>query len=77
MLNNSSIALQVPGRMADREAEARARRFAQEAAAVEGRAFWLTGGMRVLRHGGAVLLTRVQHVKVGPGSALKPSPGQP
>ncbi len=64
--------LLVPGRMADRMTEARARRLAAEAAPAAGHTFWLTGGLSSAVHSGAALVARVRHVDVRPGSMLAP-----
>lgn len=66
--------LQVQGRIADRQAEARARRLAAEAgdADVE-RTFWLTDRLQALRASSDTILSRVHRLRVRSGSALAPA----
>jgi hypothetical protein len=77
MYNSYSTPKQNPGRMADRMAEASAQRLAAEGAADTERTFWLTSGIRAIRSSGASLVTRVRHVHVRSGSALRPSQTRP
>lgn len=68
--------LQVPGRIADRHAEARARRFEAEAAAPGGRAdraLWLTDRVHAIRSSAGAVLNRVHPTGVRPGSTLTPT----
>jgi hypothetical protein len=70
--------LQVPGRIADRQAEARARRLAAEAkgAAAEGEGnFWLSDGIATLRVSGGAVLRRVRRkqIRVTAANATAPS----
>jgi hypothetical protein len=66
--------LQVQGRMADRQAEARARRLAAEAgdADVE-RTFWATDVIRSGLTGGGSVLARLRGIRVRRGSTLTPT----
>jgi hypothetical protein len=65
--------LLVPGRMADRMAEAQARRLAAEARATSTRTFWLTGELRSAIHSSAAILARLRHADVRPGPRLSSS----
>ena len=64
--------LLVPGRMADRMAEAQARRLAAEARAASMRTHWLTGELRSATSTSAALVARLRHVHVPLGSRLSP-----
>ncbi len=77
MWNNYTVDMQNPGRMADRQAEARAQRLADEASSADPSSSWLMNGVRAIRHSGAVLVTSVRHVHVRSGSALGHSHGRP
>ena len=77
MYNSYSIPQQNPGRIADRQAEARAHRLATEGRDTEAQSFWLTSGIRAVRTSGASLVTRVRGVHVRSGSALRPSRTRP
>jgi hypothetical protein len=68
--------LLVRGRIADRQAEARARRLAAElkGAEEEGeRAFWLTDGIAALRASGGSVLRRVRRREFRAGSVAAPA----
>lgn len=66
--------LQVQGRIADRQAEARARRLAAEAGhADEHRVFWATDVIRSGLAGGGDVLARLRGLRVRRGSALSPA----
>jgi hypothetical protein len=67
-----STPLQVPGRMADRQAEARAHRHAAEASSAAERTFWLTDGIRAIAGSGRSVVTGVRKVRVVPGATLSP-----
>lgn len=56
--------LQVPGRMADRQAEARAHRLAREAGGGDERTFWLTDGLRIAANARDSVLVRVRGNRV-------------
>jgi hypothetical protein len=53
MWNNYTAEMQNPGRMADRQAEARAQRLAAEAGTGETRSFWLTNQVEKVGRAGA------------------------
>ncbi len=76
MYNSYSTPQQNPGRIVDRQAEARAHRLATEGRNTDARSFWLTTGIRAVRTG-ASLVTRVRGVHVRSGSALRPSQTRP
>jgi hypothetical protein len=59
--------------IADRHAEARARRLADEARGGSERSSWLTVGTRAFTRSGGALLTRVRRVRVEPGTTLSPA----
>jgi hypothetical protein len=66
--------LQVSGRIADRQAEARARRLAAEAGdADEHRVFWATDVIRSGLTGAGSVLGRVRGLRVRHGWALTPA----
>lgn len=68
--------LQVPGRIADRQAEARARRLAAEAGGTGAdgeRTFWLTDGIAALRASGGTVLRRVRGREIRGGSVPAPA----
>ncbi len=66
--------LQVPGRIADRQTEARARRLASEAGDNdEHRTFWATDVIRSGLTGGGNVLARLRGIHVRRGSALTPA----
>jgi len=68
--------LQVPGRIADRHAEARARRLAAEAAPSGGRggrAIWLSDRVHAVRRTAGAALHRVRPTGVRPGATLTAS----
>jgi len=68
--------LQVPGRITDRQAEARARRLEAEAASSRGggdRAIWLSDLVHAMRRSGGAALHRVRPTRVPPGSSLTPT----
>ncbi len=63
--------LQAPGRIADRQADARARRLAAEAAASDvERTFWLTDRLRTVRASGGTVLARIHGFSVRPRTGL-------
>lgn len=63
--------LQAPGRIADRQAEARARRLAAEAAGPDvERSFWLTDRLQGVRASGGTVLARIRAPRVRPGTSL-------
>jgi hypothetical protein len=66
-----STQLQVPGRIADRQLEARARRHAAQASADE-RTYWLTDGIRAIAGSGRSVVTGVRKIRVAPGTTLSP-----
>ena len=62
--------LLVPGRMADRMAEAQARRLAAEARAASTRTHGLAGELRSALRSSAAFVARLRHVRVRPGPRL-------
>ena len=64
-----STQLQVPGRTADRQLEARARRHATQESADE-RTYWLTDGIRAIAGSGRSVVTGVRKIRVAPGTTL-------
>jgi hypothetical protein len=71
--------LQVSGRIADRQVEARARRLAAEAAShgSEERTFWLTDGIRAITGSGSSVMARLRRVSVKPATTLTPARHRP
>ena len=67
-----STQLQVPGRIADRQGDARARRHAAEAPAADERTFWLTDGIRAIAGSSRSVVIGVRKVRVAPGATLSP-----
>jgi hypothetical protein len=68
--------LQVPGRITDRHAEARAHRLEAEAAPPGGRgdrAIWLSDRVHAMRRSAGAALQRVRPTRVPPGSSLTPT----
>jgi hypothetical protein len=68
--------LQVPGRMADRHAEAHARRLEAEASHSGGRgdrAIWLSDRVHAMRRTAGAALHRVRPAGVRPGTTLTPT----
>lgn len=68
--------LQVPGRITDRHAEARARRLEAEAASSGGRdhrAIWLSDRVHAMRRSAGAALHRVRPTGVRPGTTLTAS----
>lgn len=65
--------LQVSGRIADRQVEARARRLAAEAGGrdVE-RTHWLTDRLQTVRASGGTVLARIHGFRVRPGASIAP-----
>jgi hypothetical protein len=71
--------LQVSGRIADRQAEARARRLAAEAAPHGSgeRRSWLTNGIHAVAGSGSSALARVRRVSIRPRTTLTPARHRP
>jgi hypothetical protein len=71
MWNNYTVHMLNPGKMADRQAEARAERLAAESAGAGTGTFWLSRGIekvtssgvpRAALHGAAIVVVRLQHL---------------
>ena len=65
--------LQVPGRIADRHAEARARRLAAEAAPANEHRSVFTAGIHAAAASGRTAFARLRDVRVKSGPALRPA----
>jgi hypothetical protein len=69
--------LQVPGRIADRQAEARARRFAAEAATSGDHTFWMTDRLRAVATTGGSIVEKVRGLRLRGGSTVAPARFRP